>query len=103
MRAIQILVFSAWLSLVALFCQVVEAGTRAQSPVTVCSLAAHPENFAGKIVALSGELNSDGIERVVLTDEHCEDFGVAIMTPNHFKGGGQFRQCSSHGTSGNAG
>jgi hypothetical protein len=36
---------------------------------TVCAISAHPARFAGKKVALSAQLNSDGIERVTLTEK----------------------------------
>jgi hypothetical protein len=51
---------------------------------TVCAISAHPARFAGKKVVLSAELNSDGIERVTLTDKNCEDVGIAIETSDHF-------------------
>lgn len=66
--------------------QIGAAEPAAQHPISVCALAAHPDTFANKTVALKGKLNSDGIERVVLTSADCEDFGIAITTPGHFKG-----------------
>ena len=53
---------------------------------TVCEISDHPLRFAGKRVTISAQLNSDGIERVTLTDKSCEDAGLAVLTPEHFAG-----------------
>jgi hypothetical protein len=57
---------------------------------TVCEVSAHPTRFAGKRVTISAQLNSDGIERVTLTDKSCEDAGIAVLTPEHFAGEAAF-------------
>jgi hypothetical protein len=54
--------------------------------LTVCSVSANPEHFSGKIITVSGRLESDGIERTTLMDEGCEGTGIAISAPTHFKG-----------------
>ena len=61
-----------------------------KTKLSVCSISAHPARFAGKIVVLSSQLNSDGIERENLTDKDCDDVGIAILAPNHFKGEAEF-------------
>jgi hypothetical protein len=70
---------------------------------TVCAISAHPARFAGKKVALSGQLNSDGIEMVTLTDKNCEDVGIAIVTPDHFIGEAAFVAALHTGHPGNIG
>jgi hypothetical protein len=65
------------------------AGSRAIK-ATVCAICADPKTFAGRVVSISGEYESDGIEREVVTDPECHDMGIAIMTPRHFKGEAEF-------------
>ena len=53
---------------------------------TVCEISANPLRFTGKTVMFSGQYESDGIERSVLTDNKCKDVGIAVSAPAHFKG-----------------
>jgi hypothetical protein len=64
---------------------------------TVCSISDDPTHFAGKNVVVSGQLESDGIERVVLTDKDCDRYGIAISTPEHFAGEESFIKAFSVG------
>lgn len=67
---------------------------------TVCAICADPKAFAGKLVTVSGEYNSDGIERAVVTDPRCHDVGIAIRTPRHFRGEAAFLKTLQQGSPG---
>ncbi len=64
--------------------------TKAAPEPTVCSIAATPGRFDGKIVSVFGQIESDGIERTVLTDSGCLNLGIVISAPAHFKGEAEF-------------
>jgi hypothetical protein len=64
---------------------------------TVCSIAATPGRFDGKIVSVFGQIESDGIERTVLTDSGCVNLGIAISAPAHFKGEAEFTKALDTG------
>jgi hypothetical protein len=73
------------------------AGSRAIK-ATVCAICADPKTFTGRVVSISGEYESDGIEREVVTDPECHDMGIAIMTPRHFKGEAEFFESVQQGS-----
>lgn len=79
-----------WMVLLIFVSLTSRADGRPPIKTTVCEISAHPERFAGKRVALFAQLNSDGIERVTLTDETCEDVGIAVVAPDHFVGEAAF-------------
>ena len=64
---------------------------------TVCSIAANPGRFDGKIVSVFGQIESDGIERTVLTDNGCGNLGIAISAPAHLKGEAEFTKALDTG------
>lgn len=67
---------------------------------TVCAISADPKTFAGKVVSVSGEYNSDGMHGSVLTDPKCDAVGIAIKAPAHFKGDDDFRKAVQQGSPG---
>ena len=73
-----------------------ETGSRTIA-ATVCAICADPKTFAGRVVSVSGEYNSDGIERAVVTDPRCYDVGIAIWTPRHFNGEAEFLKALQQG------
>src|SRR5258708_27817125 len=67
---------------------------------TVCEISANPTRFAGKTVVFASRFESDGMERSVLTDSDCKDFGLSVSTPEHFKGEDVLKKALSVGRPG---
>jgi hypothetical protein len=64
---------------------------------TVCAIAAKPEHFTGKDVAISGELHSVPPHWTTIVNRKCPDVGIQISTPNHFKGEADFVKAVNQG------
>jgi hypothetical protein len=71
--------------------------TENPAETTICLISANPVHFDGKKVVVHAQLNSDGIERVVLTDNTCGNDGIAIERPQHFKGEAEYTNALSQG------
>jgi hypothetical protein len=78
------------------------ASAEASKPVetTVCAVSSHPEVFAGKLLRVSGELNSDGMHAVVLTDTHCKEYGITLTAIQAFVGEAKYRKALGTGNPG---
>lgn len=64
---------------------------------TVCSVSTNPERFAGKLLSISGELSSDGMHVVVLTDADCKQYGIALRATGPFRGEVEYRKALGTG------
>jgi hypothetical protein len=53
--------------------------TIASKPVSICSLLSAPKFYEHRIVTLDATVESDGIERFVLTDPHCSSKGITLI------------------------
>jgi hypothetical protein len=51
---------------------------------TVCVVAAEPSKFEGKLLEITAQFESDGIERTVLIDQNCKNYGIAPLSPRHY-------------------
>jgi hypothetical protein len=52
----------------------------------LCTIVDNPSKFAGLLVTLVSQYESDGIERAVLVDSSCAGRGIAITAPARFAG-----------------
>jgi hypothetical protein len=86
MIAPKVRLFLATMGLLILGCLPSIAAEAGVLEATICSISSDPQSFDGKIVLLHGQLNSDGIENTNITNKSCESYGIAIVTPTHFKG-----------------
>lgn len=46
--------------------------------VHICDIARTPTTYDGRVVCVSAQVHSDGIERVTLSDTECPDFGLRV-------------------------
>lgn len=55
---------------------------------SVCELVSVPRKFHDRIIRVSAEVNSDGIERTVIFSDKCPDKGVSLIVPPKVAGTG---------------
>jgi hypothetical protein len=53
---------------------------------TVCSVSSNPKIYAGKIIAVEGRLESDGMHSTDVTDQQCSNVGFAVDALKPFVG-----------------
>jgi hypothetical protein len=46
--------------------------------VTVCQLASRPQDFNSLQVRVSGKIEGNGIDLIIVTDDQCPELGVAL-------------------------
>lgn len=46
---------------------------------TVCEIAYHPQAFNGKVVSVSGKIESDGQEYTLISDPGCPSIGIGLQ------------------------
>ena len=77
---------ATFFGLISLSADWLSACSRHVISVTVCDLVGHPDKYNGKLVQVEAAVESDGIERTVLTDEACPTSGVAPSFPAKIRG-----------------
>jgi hypothetical protein len=56
------------------------------NPATVCALADHPVNYRDSFVSVTGRIESDGLESVLIVDDKCPTVGFPLRYSEQFNG-----------------
>ncbi|WP_263368460.1 hypothetical protein [Edaphobacter bradus] len=73
--------------------------SNSETPIetTVCAVSSEPSKFEGRLLEIRAQFESDGIERSVLTDKDCINFGIAPLSPKRYVGESALTKALSKG------
>jgi hypothetical protein len=63
----------------------------AQAPLnairtTVCAVVASPRTYSGKVISITGRVESDGTHGSMVVDDRCIELGIGLTAHNRYRG-----------------